>query len=259
MSDVRVRDAGLVRWITLDRPEKRNALDGAMVGELGAALADARASSARAIALEGAGTVFSAGADLRALQRIAAASHDENVADARRLADLFLAIAEHPLPVIAAVHGPAVAGGAGLVAACDHAIAAEEATFAFTEVRIGFVPAIVLQFLVRRVGERAARDLCLTARTIDAAEALALGLVDARVPKDALAERVAERAALYARASPSGIATTKRLFVDVVGLPLRDALRAAVEENARARATEECREGVASFLEKRAPRWAPRP
>lgn len=259
MAEVQLRDEGPVRWITLDRPEKRNALDAAMVDALLGALAEARDAPVRCIALRGAGTAFSAGADLAALRRMADEPFERNLADAQRLADLFLAVAEHPLPVIAAVNGPALGGGAGLVAACDRAIGVEAAQLGFTEVRLGFVPAIVLNFLVRRVSGAVARDLCLTGRRIEAKEARAVGLLDEVVPPDRLEASVAAAGALFAECSPDAVARTKRLFLELPHLPPAQALRAAADANARARSTEECREGIAAFLEKRPPRWRPRP
>jgi methylglutaconyl-CoA hydratase len=255
MGEVAVRDEGPVRWIALDRPEKRNALDAAMVEALLGALEASRGSAARCIALTGAGAAFSAGADLAALRRMAEEPFERNLADAQRLADLFLAIAEHPLPVVAAVNGPALGGGAGLVAACDRAIGVDSAQLGFTEVRLGFVPAIVLNFLVRRVSGAAARDLCLTGRRIDANEAKALGLLDEVVPPGGLEAGVAAVGALFAECSPEAIARTKRLFVELPHLSLPQALRAAADANARARATDDCREGIAAFLERRPPRW----
>lgn len=247
---VLVRDEGPVRWLTLNRPAQRNALDAELVEALRRALADP--GSARCLALAGAGTAFSAGADLKALQAMRSATFEENLADSNRLAALLREIAEHPLPVVAAVHGPALGGGAGLAVACDVTFAQPGAVLGFPEVRIGFVPAIVLGFVIRAVGERHARRLCLTGRRLTAEEAQRLGLVSVA---DDLAGAVAAFGAEIAGTSPQAVAQTKRLFGRIRHLPVEEALRIGAEENARARETDDCREGIAAFLEKRDPRW----
>jgi methylglutaconyl-CoA hydratase len=247
---VLVRDDGPVRWLTLNRAAQRNALDAELVEALRRALADP--GPARCFALTGSGTAFSAGADLKALQAMRSATFEENLADSGRLAALLREIAENPLPVVAAVNGPALGGGAGLAVACDVAFAHRDAVLGFPEVRIGFVPAIVLGFVVRAVGERQARRLCLTGRRLDAGEAGRLGLCSV---VDDLAGAVAAFGDEVAGASPQAVAHTKRLFVALRHLPLAEALRTAAEENARARSTEDCREGIDAFLEKREPRW----
>ncbi|MHC4954262.1 MAG: enoyl-CoA hydratase-related protein [Planctomycetota bacterium] len=252
---VRVRDEGFVRWLTLNRPDVRNALSAGLVAALQAALAEAETADVRCIALTGEGTVFSAGADLKALEAMQSASYEENLADSQRLADLFRCIALHPLPVVAAVNGHAIAGGAGLALACDVAFVAPEAKIGFTEVRIGFVPAIILNFLLRTAGEKVLRDLCLTGRRITGAEAARLGLVNEAVEPERLAARVAAFGDEVKQASPEAIAATKRLLLDLRSRPLDDGLASAAEANARARATTDCREGIAAFLQKRKPNW----
>jgi len=253
---VLVRDEGPVRWLTLNRPDKRNPLSGELVFELLAALDAARDADVRCVAITGAGSCFSAGADLAALQAMQAATHEANLADSKVLASLFRVIAEHPLPIVAAVNGHAIGGGAGLAVACDMTIAAKGARLGFTEVRIGFVPAIVLNFLLRVAGEKTARELCLTGRRIEAAEARTLGLVGRVVELEALPNAVAELGDEIRQASPVAVATTKQLFLDLRHLPLEDGLRRGAEANARARGTDDCREGIAAFLEKRKPRWS---
>jgi methylglutaconyl-CoA hydratase len=181
------------------------------------------------------------------------ATREEHLADARSLADLFRAVAEHPLPVVAAVNGHALGGGAGLVSACDLAFAVPTARIGFTEVRLGFVPAIVLNFLLRVAGERVARDLCLTGRQLESAEAQSVGLW--RVT-DGLEEAVRALGDEIAQTGPDAVAHTKRLFLALRHLPLADGLARACEENAAARMSADFREGVAAFLEKRKPRWA---
>jgi len=256
---VLVRDEGPLRWLALNRPDVRNALDATLVDALREELDAAAGSGARALVLTGSGPVFSAGADLRALRALREATPEANESDSRRLAALFEAIALHPLPVIAAVNGHAIAGGAGLAVACDVTVVARGALLGFTEVRIGFVPAIILNFLMRVAGEKVVRELCLTGRRIDADEALRLGLVSRVVEPDRLEGAVAALGAELAEASPEAIAATKRLFVDLRGLSLSDGLHLAARRNAEARATADCREGVAAFLEKRKPRWRNEP
>jgi methylglutaconyl-CoA hydratase len=250
MSPVLVRDAGPVRWITFNRPERRNVFSAEMIAALKDALRET--GPARLIAVTGVGNTFSAGADLAALQRMRSATREQQVADARSFADLLRMVAEHPLPVVAAVNGHALGGGAGLVAACDFAFALPTARIGFTEVRLGFVPAIVLNFLLRAVHGRVARDLCLTGRQIEAAEAEALGLW--RVTDD-LEASVRALGDQIAQTGPGAVAHTKRVFLALRHLPLADGLAKACEENADARMSADFREGVAAFLEKRKPRW----
>lgn len=254
---VLVEDEGPVRWLTLNRPDKRNALSDELVDTLSEALAGAKDSGARAVAITGAGRVFCAGADLAALKELRNASFEENLADSWQLADLLLDIVEHPLPVIAAVNGPALGGGAGLAAACDITVAAKSARFAFTEVRVGFVPAVVLNFLARTVGGKAARELCLTGRPVPAEEAAAIGLVNRVVAANALRGAVKALGDEIAQCGPGAVAATKALFLKLGSLPLGEGLDKAAQANAEARESDDCREGVDAFLEKRKPRWSP--
>ena len=246
------RDVGPVRWLTLNRPEKRNALNAELVEALSNALSDT--GRARCLAITGAGNTFSAGADLAALKAMRDATLEENEADSRKLADLFLQIAEHPLPIIAAVNGHAIAGGAGLAVACDLTFAVPGASFGFSEVRIGFVPAIVLNFLIRTVGEKESRALCLTGKRIPVEEAQKAGILGVT---PALEETVQYFGDQFAKTSPEAVAHTKRLFLQLGSLPLREGVLLAAKENAAARATADCREGIAAFLEKRPPSWVP--
>ena len=256
MSDlVLVRDEGPVRWLTLNRPDVRNALSAELVDALRAELDAARTSGHRCVAITGAGTVFSAGADLKALEAMQSASYEENLADSQRLATLFGAIANHPLPIVAAVNGHAIAGGAGLAVACDIAIGIIGAKFGFTEVRIGFVPAIILNFLLRTVGEKTLRDLCLTGELITAEEAARIGLINTTTNAEGLPLLVEAFGVMFSKASPTAIAATKQLFLELRGRPLDEGLAHAAEANTRARATDDCREGIAAFLQKRKPNW----
>jgi methylglutaconyl-CoA hydratase len=254
---VTVEARGACRILSLNRPEVKNALSPelvvALLREIKSAGGDA---DVRGVVLTGAGPDFCAGADLKALQALATRSREKNLADSRQLAQLFVAIHTCPKPVVAAVRGFALAGGSGLACACDRVIAAGGATFGFTEARIGFVAAIVSRFLIDRVGMRVARELLLTARRIEASEAAGLGIVDEVAPEGADAvERALARLATLAPCAPASIALTKKLLAGLAGRDLASAMKFAAELNAETRATADCKEGVAAFLEKRKPRW----
>ena len=249
--------SGPVLTLALDRPEVRNALNADLVGRLIDALDEAAVdTSVRVVVLTGNGRVFSAGADLAALQALQSASAEANLADSEHLADLFEAIYTHPKPIVAKVNGHAIAGGCGLAAVCDFALVAEPAKLGFTEVRIGFVPAIVSVFVMRKLGEASARDLLLRGHLISAAEAATIGLVTRAVPADQLdAETAALCSELATETSWSAIAFTKQLLADVQGMGLSEGLRTASRANALARSTDDCRAGVAAFLSKTDPPW----
>ncbi len=246
-----------IATLTLNRPDKRNALSGALVTELSQALAAvAERDEVRVVVLTGAGKVFSAGADLAELSRLQEATAEENLADSERLAALFRQIACYPKPLIAKVNGHAIAGGCGLAVACDFAIATAGSKLGFTEVRIGFVPAIVATFVLRRVGETVARDLLLRGRLIEAEEAVRLGLIHQAVPADVLDATVQALAhELATETSPSAVALTRRLLADLPGLSLDAALAYATRVNALARGTADCKAGIRAFLEKQDPPW----
>ena len=258
---LQTRRDGPVLTLTLDRPETRNALSADLVDALTAALADAAESAAvRVVVIAAAGKVFSAGADLAALRALRDASFSDNLADSERLGRLFEAILRHPKPVVARVHGHAIAGGCGLAAACDLSLVAESAVLGFSEVRIGFVPALVATFVTRRVGETAARELFLRGHRIPATEAARIGLVTRAVPDDALdADLAALCQELATETSGSAIALTKTLLADLPGRSLSDALAHAAAVNAHARATDDCRAGVDAFLGKTDPPWRAAP
>jgi methylglutaconyl-CoA hydratase len=258
MSDLVLRRReGRVLTLTLNRADKRNALSADLVGALKDALAEAAEDDAvRVVVLTGAGKVFSAGADLAALEALQAASPMDNLADSQHLAGLFEAIYRHPKPVVAHVNGHAIAGGCGLAAVCDIALVADGAKLGFTETRIGFVPAIVSVFVLRKLGEAAARDLMLRGHLISADEAAAVGLVTRVVPAadlDAAVDALARE--LATETSATAVALTKRLLADVPGMGLGDALDHAVQLNALARGTDDCKAGIASFLGKTDPPW----
>ncbi|MGH7818356.1 MAG: enoyl-CoA hydratase-related protein [Candidatus Binatia bacterium] len=253
---VRLERKGTAAWIVLDRPEVRNALSAALMKEAADALARSLGDPAvRSIVVTGEGDAFSAGADLREMKAMNAAPYRENVDNALTLSNLFYAIAAAPKPVVARVNGPAVAGALGIVSACDVAIAVEGVKFAFTEARLGIVPAMISPFVVRRIGAAHARRLFLTGESFTAEEAERIGLVDRVVAREALDETVAAVCRDLARSAPGALAEVKTLIARVAeGSP--DTHRAYTAEIiARLRAGEEGQEGMAAFLEKRKPRW----
>ncbi len=244
-----------VATLTLNRPEKRNAISRQMIGDLMASLGEAESGRARVVILTGAGAAFCAGMDLNYLTEFPSQSPAEILADARRIAGLFRRIWSFPKPLVAAVNGPAIAGGTGLATLADFTLAAPEARFGYTEVRIGFMPAIVASFLVRQLGEKQARDLLLSGRLLDAHEARALGLVNEVVPQERLMPRARELAGELAGLSPTALAATKSLLRSFSEVELDRELERAVQESARIRTTADFREGLAAFLEKRKPVW----
>lgn len=236
--------------LTLNRPEKRNALDAVTVREVGAALARAGTEDdARVVVLKAAGPDFCAGADLAELEKVAeGASAMANLADARLLGDLLVAMRRHPLPIIAAVHGHAIAGGAGLATACDVVLAREDAVFGYPEVRLGFVPAMVMALLRRSVGEKVAFELVTRGERIAAEQAHRLGLVNRIFSRDAFEEGVAMYAAEYTGLSASAVLLIKRLLYGMDGLSFEEAIGRGAEVNVLARMTEDTMEGVRRFL-----------
>lgn len=245
-----------VALLTLNRPDKRNAISFELVDEVLNALDEVESSQALVLILTGAGKAFSGGLDLENLKALLGRMHQENVRDTQTMARLFRSIYEFPKPTIAAVNGAAIAGGTGLATMCDITIASTDAKFGYTEVRIGFVPAIVSSFLVRQVGEKHARDLLLTGRIFDAAEAYRLGLVNEVVSPEHLMTRAREVAATLLENSPLSLVATKRLIAGFGFEELNRQIAAAIDENARSRTTADFREGITSFLEKRKPRWS---
>ncbi len=243
--------SGIAR-IVLNRPDKRNALDADIVRELREAVGQSAADpSVRAVLLTGAGKDFCSGADLAALERVADAGVMDNLADARAMADLFTALRHHPRPVIAAVRGRALAGGCGLANACDIVLASESAQFGYPEVNIGFVAAMVMAILRRSMSEKAAFELVATGEIVPAARAREIGIVQ-RVYSDATFEAEVEAyVSAVARKPPAALSLTKSLLYRMDGLDFPAALDAGVQANAIARMTEDCRQGIRRFLEKR--------
>jgi methylglutaconyl-CoA hydratase len=251
MPDVIVTTEGAIRIITLNRPEKRNALNDELIAALKAALREADADeSLRAIVIRGAGKDFCSGADLASIQKIATASYEENLEDARSLAELFALIRSVRVPVIAAVHGRALAGGCGLATACDLVVATKTARFGYPEVKIGFVPAMVAAILRRNLGEKKSFELLTQGFEFSAEEAVQLGLVNRTVDEEGFDTAVMDFANVYTNVSRSAVEMTKRLLYDIDGLDFSSAIEKAAKINAEARMTEDCKKGIAKFLEK---------
>ena len=246
---------GALAIITLARPDKRNAISTQMIEDLLASLAEVQSSSARVGILTGEGKAFCSGMDLDELRAIATRSPVEHLEDSRRMARLFRTVYSFPKPLIAAVNGHALAGGCGLATLADFTISVPDAKFGYTEVRIGFIPALVSVFLRRQIGEKRTRDLALTGRLFDAAEAREMGLVNLVVAAEELMAEARKLAATLIAASPTSLARTKRLLVQFSEGDLDREISMAVEENADIRSTADFREGLASFLEKRTPKW----
>jgi methylglutaconyl-CoA hydratase len=255
---VEQRDA--VRWLWLNRPDVRNAFNDELIGEIAAAFAAIEASADTRVVVVGArGPVFCAGADLNWMRSMAAFSHAENHTDALKVARMFAAVHACSKPVIARVQGDAFGGGVGLAAACDIVVAADAVNFALSEVRLGIVAATISPHLVRAMGARQAARYMLTAEKFNAAQARNLGLVHETTPLEKLDAEVDRWVRLLLAASPSALAASKRLLADVIEAPMDDVLLAATAKCiADARVSPEGREGIAAFLEKRAPQWAPK-
>ena len=247
-------DSG-VATLTLNRPDKRNAISYELIDDLLRGLEEVKTSPARILIVTGAGKAFCSGMDLENLKGLLGRTPGQNLEDSRTMASLFRALYEFPKPTIAAVNGPAIAGGTGLALLCDFTLAVSDAKFGYTEVRIGFVPGIVSTFLLRQVGEKIARDLLLTGRIFDAPEALRLGLINEIVPADKLIARARELAATLLENSPTSLTYTKRLLTNLAGPDFDSQLDIAIRKNAEIRATPDFREGISSFLEKRKPKW----
>jgi methylglutaconyl-CoA hydratase len=245
-----------VKTIMLNRPARRNAMTPEMQDELIEALGKAATGHNRVVVLTGAGEAFCAGLDLQHLQAIAGKSQAEHVADAERVARLFRTLYELPKPTIAVVQGPAIAGGTGLATICDFTLAAPGVKFGFTEVKIGFVPALVSAFLALQVGDKRAKGLLLSGRLFTSEEALEMGLVNEIVEPEVLAERAGALAAQLKKNSPQSLAATKKLMATQNEVWLTAAIAHAMTANAEARAMHDFQEGVAAFLEKRLPVWS---
>ncbi|HQU93260.1 MAG TPA: enoyl-CoA hydratase-related protein [Pyrinomonadaceae bacterium] len=251
MPELLIENSGAICILTLNRPEKRNALNDGLVAELKAALDHADSDAGlRAVVIRGTGKDFCSGADLSALQKIAGASYEENLEDAKSLAELFAMPRKLKVPVIAAVHGRALAGGCGLATACDIVLSTETAVFGYPEVKIGFVPAIVTAFLRRNVSEKRAFELLTRGNEFTAQEANSLGLVNRIYAEEGFDDAVLEYASVYSKLSASAVRLTKGLLYQMDNLSFEDSISVASEVNAEARMTEDCQKGIARFLDK---------
>jgi methylglutaconyl-CoA hydratase len=254
------RRDGAVEYLTLNRPEVRNAFNADMIGEIANWAAQIAASSGelRAVVMSGAGKAFCAGGDAAWMAQTVSYSDEENVRDARALAGMFRAINSLPVPVIGRVHGAAMGGGAGLAAVCDIVVAAEDATFGFTEVKLGLIPAVVSFFVLQKIGQSAARELFLTGARFPAARAKEIGLVHAVVPAAELDATAARYLGELATGGPEAIAAAKSLITAVADIGQDEAEAAAFTADAIAtrRRSAEGQEGLRAFLDKRPPRWS---
>lgn len=244
-----------IATITLNRPEKRNAISYELIDDLLAALKVAEKSETQVLILAANGKAFCAGMDLENLKQLIGRTNEQNLKDSETIAQLFRGIYDFPKPTIAAVNGAAIAGGTGLVTVCDFALAVPDASFGYTEVRIGFIPAVVSSFLMASIGEKRTRDLLLTGRIFSAEEAHQLGLVNEVVSPEELMKKARELAARLMENSPASVRATKRLLGDYTRERLDRQIAEAIRENAAIRQTADFKEGVSSFLEKRKPVW----
>ena len=260
VSMVLYENRNAVAWVTLNRPDVRNAFDDALIARLTQVFSDVENDKAiRAMVLAGNGPAFCAGADLNWMKRMAAYTYEQNLADAQALAGMLAALDRLPKPTIARVHGPAFAGGTGLVAACDIAIGTPEAKFCFSEAKLGLSPATISPHVMRAIGERAARRYFLTAEVFDAAEAERIGLLTFQVKKEELDRAIETLLAHLLAGGPEALAQIKDLIRAVAGRPVDDALAADTAKRiAEIRVSPEGREGIASFLEKRKAAWCSR-
>jgi methylglutaconyl-CoA hydratase len=251
MSEILRENRSKVVFLTLNRPEKRNALNDGLINSLKKALVEAdRDENLSAVVIKGAGKDFCSGADLSALRKIAESDVMENLDDAGQLLELFTLIRKIKIPVIAAVHGRALAGGCGLATACDLVLAAKSARFGYPEVKIGFVPAMVMAILRRNLSEKKAFELATQGFEFSADDALSMNLIN-RVYDDELFDKsVEEYAAVYEKVSRSAVVLSKKLLYQMDGMTFETAIATGAEVNTIARLTEDCRRGIARFLKK---------
>ncbi len=255
MVDLIIKDR--IAFITLNRPEKRNALSAEMVERLKDSLKQASESDkVKVVVLKGAGEAFCAGADLKYLRSLQDNTYDENLADSQNLAELFQLIYIMPKVVIAHIEGPAIAGGCGLATVCDFSFATPDSTFGYSEVKIGFVPAIVMVYLLNKIGEGKARDILLSGRFFNAAHAKELGLINRVIDESEIEQEVLKFARkLINGCSVQSMALVKQLISELSGMSVTRGLKYASEMNAQARATADCKRGIAAFLNKEKISW----
>ena len=251
------RRDGAVEYLTLNRPEVRNAFNAEMIAELADwAAATGGERDVRAVVVGGVGKTFSAGADVTWMAKTIRYTEEQNLADATATSRMFAAIDQLRMPVIGRVQGAALGGGAGLAAVCDIVVAEEGAVFGFTEVKLGILPAVISPFALAKIGRSAARELFLTGARFSAARAREIGLVHAVVAASALDETVAEYVQAILAAGPEAIAAAKSLIPQVAGRPIDEAMPLTAQALARRRVSTEGQEGLLAFLEKRTPSWA---
>lgn len=254
---VQYKVEGRIGYITLNRPDKRNALNNQVVNELSFAFnLVANDKKAGITVLKATGDVFSAGADLAYLKQLQSNTFDDNLEDSKTLKDLLYQIYTFPKIVIAEVQGHAIAGGCGLATVCDFIFTIPEAKFGYTEVKIGFIPAIVMVFLIRKIGEKNARDLLLTGKLISAQEADRIGLINQIIKSDLLESTVTQFASeLVENVSSDSVARIKQMMAKAPDLSLLDALNYATQMNAEMRSTDDCKKGIQAFLDKTTIKW----
>jgi methylglutaconyl-CoA hydratase len=255
---LKLETSGAVATLTLNRPGKLNAISTEMIEEFLAALAEIDSSAALVLILTGEGHAFCSGMGLDDLKAMAQQSPERHLEDSRCLAHLYRQIWSFSKPTIAAVNGAAIAGGCGLATLCDFTVSASTASFGYPEVQIGFIPAIVSVFLTRQIGEKNARDLLLSGRIIDAAEAHRMGMITKVVPAAGVINAARAQAKTLLAASPASLRKTKKLLCNLLAPELDRELELAISAGAEIRSTPDFREGLASFLEKRVPRWGSR-
>jgi methylglutaconyl-CoA hydratase len=256
MSHVEIERDGPIARVWFNRPEQHNALSPELADALVAALRElATDASNRVVVLGGRGASFCAGADIAAMKASAVATYDENVAEAGKLGGFFAAIADFPRPVVGRVHGNVLGGGVGLACACDVTIASDDAKFGLTEVRLGIIPALISPYVVRRLGDRHARELMLTGERFGADVALRVGIAHHVVPAAELDAKVAERCAELLKAAPEAQRRVKQLLERWADTPWSDYRAALPATLAEVRGSEEAKDGLSSFFEKRKPRW----
>jgi methylglutaconyl-CoA hydratase len=251
-----IRRDGPVEYLTLNRPDVRNALDDTLIAELGAWAAERR-DGVRAVVLAGAGQTFCAGADVAWMSRTVRYSAEENLRDAMAMSATFAALDRLPVPLIGRIHGAALGGGAGLAAVCDIVVAEDRTQFGFTEVKLGILPAVISPFTLAKIGRAAARELFLTGARFPAARAYEIGLVHAVVPAGALDDTVGSYLREILAAGPEAIASAKALIRDVWGRTIEEATPITAQAIATRRVSVEGQEGLTAFLQKRPPNWTP--